>query len=54
MLLADHWYAGVRLGGRIIAATATQVTIDAPVAFDGAQNFILRVTLPNGTVEATP
>jgi len=51
ILVADHWYAGVRLGGRVVTATTTQVTIDSPVLFDGAQNFILRVTLPSGAVE---
>jgi predicted phage tail protein len=51
ILVADHWYAGVRLGGRVVTATTTQVTIDSPVSFDGAQNFILRVTLPTGAVE---
>jgi predicted phage tail protein len=51
ILVSDFWYAGVRLGGRIKTATTTQVTVDAPVSYDGAQNFILRVTLPTGAVE---
>jgi hypothetical protein len=49
--IADRWYAGIRMGGRIQAATTTQVTIDFPASFDGAQNLVLRVTLPTGAVE---
>lgn len=51
ILIADRWYAGIRMGGRIKTATTTQITIDSPVTFDGALNLILRVTLPNGAVE---
>ena len=51
ILVADRWYAGIRMGGRIKTATTTQVTVDSPVSLSGQQNLILRVTLPTGKVE---
>lgn len=48
----DPVRAGVRLGGRLIAATADTLTLDADVTLDGAATYTLWAVLPNGAVES--
>lgn len=48
--VADPMFTQSRRGGRVRAATAAGVTIDAPYTFVAGQNYRLRVTLPDGTV----
>lgn len=48
----DPVRAGVRLGGRLIAATADTLTLDADVTLDGAATYTLWTVLPNGAVES--
>lgn len=50
ILIADRWYAGVRMGGRVVSATSTSVTLDAAVELEVGQTYQLRVTQPDGTV----
>ena len=51
--IADPVRSGVRRGGRVTAATTTQITVDDTAATDlpTSNNPILSVVLPNGTVE---
>lgn len=49
--IADPSRAGVRLGGRIVAASATTVTLDNPVTLAAGQTYTLAVLTQNGTVE---
>lgn len=49
---SDPVRAGVRMGGRIIAATATDLTLDAPVQIESAKTYTLWAVLPDGTVES--
>lgn len=46
----DPWYAGARMGGRLLAATTTQVTLDAPYDVAAGLTHYIRVTLPDGSV----
>jgi predicted phage tail protein len=48
--LCDTNRTGLRIGGRIVAATATQVTIDSAVAIDSTENPLLSVMLSDGTI----
>lgn len=41
--IADPARAGVRLGGRVISATTTTVTVDAPVTLQAGQSYTLAV-----------
>jgi hypothetical protein len=43
--VADLWVAGLRLRGRISAATGETVTSDAPVLLDASTTHTPRVTL---------
>ena len=45
--IADPSVAGERLGGRIVAATTTQVTLDAPVTLDSGVTYTLTVIQPD-------
>lgn len=47
----DAFRAGKRLGGRIAAATASSVTLDAPVTIESGKSYQLSVQLPDGSVE---
>lgn len=47
----DGSRAGKRLGGRIKAATADAITVDAPVTIEAGKAYTLSVVLPDGTVE---
>ncbi len=51
--IADPVRSGVRRGGRVTAATTTQITVDDSAATDlpTSNNPTLSVVLPNGTVE---
>lgn len=44
----DQFRAGKRMGGRLIACTATSATLDAPAALNGP-GAVLSVRLPSGT-----
>ncbi|WP_250532443.1 phage tail protein [Caballeronia sp. ATUFL_F1_KS39] len=44
----DETRAGIRMGGRVLAATTTKIQIDAPITIGIAQ---FSVMLPNGTFE---
>ena len=46
----DAARAGVRFGGRVLAATATSVTLDAPVTIESGKSYTLSVMLPDGVV----
>ncbi|WP_176451964.1 host specificity protein J [Rhodoferax sp. TH121] len=48
----DPVRAGVRLGGRLLAATTDTLTLDAAVTLDGAATYTLWAVLPNGAVES--
>jgi len=48
--IQDRWYTGLRMGGRVAAASSTSITIDAPVTVVAGYQHILRVTLPDGAV----
>lgn len=49
--IADPVKAGSRRGGRIHAATTTQITVDDASGIGSGNNRTLSVILPNGTVE---
>lgn len=46
----DPGRAGIRTGGRILAATTTQVTLDSPITIAANQIAVLGVQLPDGTI----
>lgn len=48
--IQDPAYADIRYGGRVMSATTTQVTIDAPVELVSGQSYTLDVVLPDGTI----
>jgi len=48
--VADPNIAGVRFGGRIAAATANAITLDAPVTLEAGQSYTLSVELPDGSI----
>lgn len=48
--IADPRYSVARRGGRVKAASANSVTIDAPFTIEAGRTYTLGVTLPNGTV----
>jgi predicted phage tail protein len=50
----DAFRAGKRFGGRIVSATASSVTLDAPVTIESGKTYQLSVQLPDGTVETRP
>lgn len=49
--IADPVRAGARRGGRITAATATQITLDDATGLEVAGSFGLSVILPDGSAE---
>lgn len=51
---SDPVRAGVRLGGRLLAATTTDLTLDAEVTLDPAATYTLWAVLPDGTVQSRP
>jgi predicted phage tail protein len=48
--VADRWIAGLRMGGRLAAATTTTLTLDAPVTLVPGETYAVRVTMPSGQV----
>jgi predicted phage tail protein len=46
--IADRDYAAIRIGGRIVSATTTSVTLDEPFRIDPGVSYVLRVTMPDG------
>lgn len=48
----DPVRAGVRMGGRIVSATAAALTLDAPVTIASGKTYTAWAVLPNGTVES--
>ena len=53
--VADPVRSGVRRGGRISSATTTQIVVDdssSATDLDGANNPVLSVVLPDGTIES--
>jgi predicted phage tail protein len=48
--IQDPAYADIRYGGRVMSATTTQVTLDAPVELVSGQTYTLDVVLPDGTI----
>lgn len=49
----DPVRAGARMGGRIAAATASSVTLDAEVTIASGKTYTLWAALPDGTVESS-
>jgi predicted phage tail protein len=49
--ISDPVRAGLRLGGRILAATTTSITLDDAVTFTPGLTYTLWTVLPNGAVE---
>lgn len=49
---SDPVRAGVRMGGRVLAATPGAVTLDAPVTLMPGKAYTLWVTLPDGSVQS--
>lgn len=47
----DAFRAGQRFGGRVVSATTTSVTLDAPVTIEADKSYQLSVVLSDGTVE---
>lgn len=48
--IADDTVAGVRFGGRLAAATTTQLTLDATVTLEIGQTYTIDVVLPDKSV----
>jgi len=51
---SDPVRSGVRMGGRLLSATDTDLTLDAPVTLVGAATYTLWAVLPDGTVQSRP
>lgn len=49
--IADPLKQGARFGGRLLDATDTTLTLDAPVTLDAFQTYEVTVVLPDGTIE---
>lgn len=49
--IADPEYASVRSGGRVAAATTTNVTLDAAFQIEAGHSYKLMATMPNATIE---
>ncbi|MDT8372134.1 MAG: phage tail protein [Gammaproteobacteria bacterium] len=49
---SDPVRAGERLGGRIVTATTTEVTLDSDVTLDSTSTYTLWAIMPNGSVES--
>ncbi len=50
MKIHDPVRAAKRLGGRLIAATTTQITVDAPVVIEPGKSYTIDVKLDDGTI----
>lgn len=49
--LADPMFVAARRGGRVRNASVASVTLDSPVTLASGAAYVLRATLPDGTVE---
>lgn len=47
----DNNRAGMRMGGRVRAATLTAVTLDSPVTLSPSESYTLTIIRPDGTLE---
>lgn len=47
---SDSYRAGVRYGGRIISATASTVTLDAPLTINGTDTYAISNVMPDGSI----
>jgi predicted phage tail protein len=50
ILIADPSRARARMGGRIVTATTTVITLDAPVTLGAGKTYTLWVILPDGSM----
>ncbi|MDP2026457.1 host specificity protein J [Sulfuriferula sp.] len=50
----DRHRAGVRYGGRVVSATLTSVTLDAPVTLSSGISYHVTLVLPDGTLSEQP
>ena len=50
--IADPARGGKRFGGRVVSATTSAVTIDAPFTFIGGKSYSLTATLATGAVQS--
>lgn len=48
----DQFRSGERFGGRVISATASEVTIDAPITVEYGKTYEISVVLPDGSIES--
>lgn len=46
----DSTRAGARMGGRLVAATPTTLTLDAPVSYASGQSYEVTVVMPDGSL----
>jgi len=44
--------SGKRLGGRIVSATTTAITLDAPITIEAGKTYEISCKLPDGTIES--
>jgi predicted phage tail protein len=52
--IADPYYAGVRMGGRITSVTAgNEVTIDSPIEFLSDETYSFSCVYPDGTISSS-
>ena len=51
IMVQDADYAGEALGGRVVSAAGTAVTLDRPVRIEAGKVYNINVTLPDGTVQ---
>lgn len=51
--ISDRDYAAIRIGGRIVSATTSAVTLDEPFRIDPGVSYQLRVTLSDGSLAKT-
>ena len=54
ILVADEFRSGERRGGRVSSTTATTLTMDAPLTFNGATTYSVSVITPVGSIETKP
>lgn len=47
----DPARAGARVGGRVMGATANQLTLDGPVTLEAGKSYTVAVVLPSGAIE---
>lgn len=46
--------AGLRMGGRVAAATTSSVTIDASIVIESGKTYTLKVVMPDGSLVSRP